>query len=65
MGLGELRAISPVTAADVAELLPEPLQGWVRRMTEQAVDLFESVEEEEPAFAAVAAHLKAELEALT
>jgi hypothetical protein len=47
-GSWELRAISPVCAAEVAELLPEPLQEWVRRMTEQAVNLFESVEDEEP-----------------
>jgi len=56
-GSWELRAISPISAAEVAEL-PEPLQHWVRRMTDQAVDLFESVEEEEPTLAAIAAHLK-------
>ena len=33
-------------------------------MMEQAVDLFESVEVEQPAFAAAAAHLTEELEAL-
>ena len=63
-GSWELRANSPFAAAAVSELLPEPLQPWVRRMTEQAVGLFESIELEEPAFTGAAARLKEELQAL-
>jgi hypothetical protein len=63
-GSWQLRANSPIAAATVSELLPEPLQPWVRRMTELAVDLFESIEAEEPAFTGAAARLKDELQAL-
>jgi hypothetical protein len=63
-GSWELRANSPIAAATVADLLPEPLQLWVRRMTEQAVGLFESIELEEPEFTGAAARLKDELQAL-
>ena len=59
-----LRAHSPIDAATVAERLPEPLMGWVRHRTEQGVALFDELEAEEPAFAAAARRLKAELEAL-
>jgi hypothetical protein len=38
--------------------------GWVRRRTEHGVTLFDELEAEEPAFAAAARRLKAELEAL-
>lgn len=63
-GSWQLRANSPFAAATVYELLPEPLQPLVRRMTEQAVDLYESIELEEPAFTGAAARLKVELQAL-
>lgn len=63
-GSWQLRASSPIAVATVSELLPEPHQPWVRRMTEQAVDLFESIEAEEPAFTGAAARLKEDLQAL-
>jgi hypothetical protein len=63
-GSWRLRANSPIAPAAVAELLPEGLRSWVRRMTEQAVELFESIEVEEPAFTGAAARLKDELQAL-
>ena len=59
-----LRAHSPMDAATVAERLPQPLMLWVRRRTEQAVELFDELEIEEPAFAAAARRLKAELDTL-
>jgi hypothetical protein len=62
-----LRAHSPIAAAAVAEPLPEPLKPWVRRMTNEAVDLFNHIEpeaEEVPVFAAAARRLKGELKAL-
>jgi hypothetical protein len=59
-----LRAHSPIDAARVAERLPEPLTSWVRRLTKQAVELFDELETEEPQFAAEARRLTAELEAL-
>jgi hypothetical protein len=37
---------------------------WVRRRTEQAVELFDELEREGPAFAPAARRLEAELEAL-
>jgi hypothetical protein len=36
-----LRAHSPIDAATVAERLPQGLMPWVRRRTEQAVELFD------------------------
>jgi hypothetical protein len=63
-GEWSLRAHSPIDAAAVIDRLPEPLTLWVRRRTEQAVELFDELELEEPAFAAAARRLKAELDAL-
>jgi hypothetical protein len=59
-----LRGHSPIAAAEVAERLPQPLMLWVRRRTEQAVELFDELEREGPAFAPAARRLEAELEAL-
>jgi hypothetical protein len=39
---------SPIDAAAVFERLPEPLILWVHRWTEQAVDLFDELEADEP-----------------
>jgi hypothetical protein len=60
-----LRGHSPITAAEVAQRLPEPLVLWVRRRTEQAVELLNELETEGPAFVAAARRLKAELAALS
>ena len=57
-----LRGHTPITAATAAESLPEPLKLWVRRMTEQAMELFENLETPESAVAA--RRLSGELKAL-
>jgi len=59
-----LRAHSPIDASTVAERLPQALMLWVRRRTEQAVELFDELETDEPAFAAATRRLKAELDNL-
>jgi hypothetical protein len=57
-----LRGHTPITAATAVESLPEPLKLWVRRMTEQAMELFENLET--PEFAVAARRLTGELKAL-